>query len=212
MRKCYMFGEKFSAVGFGAGRHVRFFPIPRRGRGFTLIEILVVVSIIAILAGMMIPTYYFVKERAREAKARVEVKQIESALKAYIDTYKVWRGWPAGAVLPIDGSIFMALTGDEGGTPLNPQKIPFFEFQPVEGLNTTLQEQNTAWDPWSNPNDKVNDPAKLSAYYVAIDINYDGRIQFDVSRPVILRSVVVWSIGKNRIQEFGDGDDIASWK
>lgn len=174
----------------------------RRSSGFTLLELLVVISIIAILAGMVIPMFYSAKERAKEAKARVEVKQLEAAFKAYLDTYKVWpASWPQGTIAPIDGVMVFTLRGDDMPTE-NPQKIAFYEFP----IATNLPNDTTAWDPWSDP----ADPAKCRAYYGAIDNDYDNKIQ--VGENEVKRSAVVWSIGKNRVQEFGLGDDLASWR
>lgn len=51
--------------------------------GFTLIEIMVVVVILAILAGLVIPRILERPEEARRAKARVQMEQLEAALKLF---------------------------------------------------------------------------------------------------------------------------------
>lgn len=56
-------------------------------RAFTLIELLVVISIIGVLAGMLIPVLSKAKLKAQIAKARTEVKGLESAIKQYQVTY-----------------------------------------------------------------------------------------------------------------------------
>ncbi len=48
--------------------------------GFTLIEVMVVVIILALLAGIVIPKIVSRPEEARRAKAVVQIKQIEQAL------------------------------------------------------------------------------------------------------------------------------------
>ena len=173
-------------------------------RGFTLIELLVVISIIAILAGMVMPMFYSAKERAREAKAKIAVKALETAFKSYLDTYKVWpSAWVAGTMAPIDGQIFRALRGDN--LPIeNKDAIAFFEFESY--TNSAGMDPTTAWDPWSNP----SDPATWDRYYVAFDNDYDNKIT--LGGQDIYRSVVVWSVGKDRQQDYGGGDDVASWK
>ncbi|HTZ40431.1 MAG TPA: type II secretion system major pseudopilin GspG [Syntrophales bacterium] len=56
----------------------------RRGnRGFTLIELMVVIVILGILAGLIIPRIMGRPDEARRAKARIMVEGIETALKLY---------------------------------------------------------------------------------------------------------------------------------
>ncbi len=56
----------------------------KRGRrGFTLIELMVVIVILGILAGLIIPRIMGRPDEARRAKARIMVEGIETALKLY---------------------------------------------------------------------------------------------------------------------------------
>lgn len=55
----------------------------KREKGFTLIEIMVVVIILSLLAGIIIPKIVSRPEEARRIKAAVQIKQIEGALNLF---------------------------------------------------------------------------------------------------------------------------------
>ncbi|MEW6427691.1 MAG: type II secretion system major pseudopilin GspG [Thermodesulfobacteriota bacterium] len=56
--------------------------VDREG-GFTLIEIMVVLVILGILAGIIVPRIIERPEEARQVKARMQIKGLETALKMY---------------------------------------------------------------------------------------------------------------------------------
>ena len=56
-------------------------------RGFTLIEIMVVIVILGILAAFIAPKFIGQEEKARNIQAKVQIKSLESALQFYkLDT------------------------------------------------------------------------------------------------------------------------------
>ena len=52
-------------------------------KGFTLIELLIVIAIIGVLATLLMVNFVGVRERARDAQRKSDLRQIQSALELY---------------------------------------------------------------------------------------------------------------------------------
>ena len=68
--------------------------IHRQDKGFTLVELMVVIIILAVLTGIAIPSYLALRNRARESATRSEMANIGTALELYMADNDVY---PAGA-------------------------------------------------------------------------------------------------------------------
>ncbi len=56
-------------------------------RGFSLIELLVVIGIVAMLISVTIPNLLGARQRAKDAKRKAETNQLKSALRLYYNDY-----------------------------------------------------------------------------------------------------------------------------
>lgn len=79
----------------------------RKEKGFTLIELMIVVVIIAILAALAIPKYMQATTKSKQAEARQILKQIYTMQHAYYQEYNSYccngASASAGSSLPVLG-------------------------------------------------------------------------------------------------------------
>jgi general secretion pathway protein G len=57
--------------------------LKKTSKGFTLVELLIVVGIIGILATLLMANFIGVRQRARDAQRKSDLRQIQSALELY---------------------------------------------------------------------------------------------------------------------------------
>ena len=81
-------------------------------KGFTLIELMVVVLIIAILIAIAIPTFLGLRERAQDRGAQAELRDGMTAAKAFYTDDETYDGFDAAAGEAIEPSLDWA-----GGEP-----------------------------------------------------------------------------------------------
>ena len=63
----------------------------RKGKGFTLIELMVVIAIILILALIAIPAYSNMQDRARKSRVQSDLRTLANALQMF---YTDWNKYP----------------------------------------------------------------------------------------------------------------------
>ncbi|MDP7022852.1 MAG: prepilin-type N-terminal cleavage/methylation domain-containing protein [Kiritimatiellia bacterium] len=160
-----------------------------RRRGFTIIEMLVVIAIIGILIGLLVPALSAARERARRTKARAVCVQIETALKGFLEDHRSF-DLLDGSPTELDGDMAGVLSGT------NTFSRRYMEFSADEA-------SDGMGDPWSTEGD-------VHYYWVAFSIDGVVSVPGEDGDEDVYRVVAVWSNGKDG--EEGTGDDIKTWE
>jgi prepilin-type N-terminal cleavage/methylation domain-containing protein len=175
----------------------------RTYKRFTLVELLVVIAIIAVLMGMLLPAIFGVRTKAKEAKAKTEIKSLQTALAQYEATYGYLPCAGTGDTYLNDSDYTKVIRILQNRDPDNPNSAPG-NARGIRFLDViTEQGPGNYLDPWEN------------RYLVVLDLNYNGEIAQDNTdgpgEPVY-ESVAIWSRGKDEQDDHGLEDDINSWK
>lgn len=64
--------------------------------GFTLVELLVVIAVLATVIGLALPNFLGARARARDTRRKGEMNQLKTALQLYYNDYK---GFPSNSVM-----------------------------------------------------------------------------------------------------------------
>lgn len=214
-------------------------PSKHSRHGFTLVELLVVVTIIGILAGLVISQAPKLMQQSRELEVRNVLVAIQTGIRNYQTEYNRFPLDPSqtsssgdedapaiptnqsnSLVETLMGSASSSDSGGSGGgsstTNLNPKGIEFTTFKIAKNGRNGLvgtQAPYSLIDLWGSP------------YYVQFDTNLDRKItnpdlqnqdpkisQNTVSPPpeFLPTDVLIYSIGKDLVAM--TGDDIVSWR
>ena len=182
-----------------------------------MIELLVVISIIAILASLAMPTYTVIMRKAREVQAKAVMSSLVTAIKSFqVEYNKLPQVNPSAATPPNDGSPFdtgsgnlvmgcLTATDTTNNTTNNPRLIRFFDPPPLKSGSGFDTSSFILTDPWGMP------------FNIALDDNNDGVINNPYATggtssepPTIPGTAIIWSGGSNKI--LLDTDDVKSWK
>ena len=159
-------------------------------RGFTLIEMLVVVLIITVLAGLLIPAIVMAKKNAQKA----DTVAIISSTAAALNQYRLLNGAYPTTTSPV--------------VPTAGAAVPVAALASVDadsfGANGAHITNGAVRDPWGNP----------IMYRSFEEYPYGtGTVPpMDSATPPNSDSYQLWSHGPNGIDERGEGDDITNWK
>jgi prepilin-type N-terminal cleavage/methylation domain-containing protein len=203
----------------------------RLSSGFTLIEVLVVIAMIAILAGLLYPAINGAQKQAKKVQAKNDLTQIVTAVNAFYTEYGRYPTaattdaaatyGPGGSVTE-NGSLFNELRGLS--STLNTRQIVFISPPSAKDQNNPRSGIKTStggyYDPWG------------TEYAVAIDANYNNIVVAPAYTDLqssyvtatdgsgdkgVTAGVIAWSLGADaklgdQNGNFANSDDVISWQ
>ena len=155
----------------------------QRTTGFTLIELMVVMVIIAMLAAITIGATKYAWAKAANSRAQGEIATMESSLESY----------------RIDNGIFPDSTATRNDFTNNCSKLyaalalgpkKYFNFK-ADQIQVVSATQTNIIDPYGHAYN----------YYCAGGTGYFNKATFDL-----------WSYGADRINNEGTNDDLTNWR
>lgn len=188
--------------------------------GFTLPEILLVITIIAILLGMLYSAIRTVSRYSRETITRSELASIEAAWRHYYDYYHAWPTNRIEAAVyayeqdpngDIKYEIGPVLARMLQGTALTNDLVSVVNADAIPFLELTRFEKGTAApiNAWGDLNGQ--------RYVVKLDISGDNTLSVPVdstgtTTTNILRRVAAWTINPDKTDSSGHNLIIGSWQ
>ncbi len=189
-----------------------------RTAAFTLVEMLVVVSIIAVLIGLAFPVFQGAQNSAKNVQAKNDLVQIVTAVNAFYTEYGTYPSTGTSDItFGVGGDkendkLFNELRGTTSAQ-MNPKNIAFITpalAKDVTNPKNGIGQNDGKWyDAWGHQ------------YFIRVDANYDRQLTNPYSQnagPASLdQGVIAWSLGKDGKGGSGDKssadskDDVTSW-
>jgi len=171
-------------------------------RGFSLIELMVVITIIAILSSIVIPAGHAIQKNMKKVEAQKTCTEIRTALMSYLSEYKKFPSInPGGGELeiPTDSTNALVATLIGQDPTFNRRGIQFYSAKPAkkQGMQGLWQVGGTSFellDPFGAGSNGSSLP-----YYVMFDSNYDNSLTVPArsgnGTEQIFTNVAVWCLG-----------------
>jgi len=170
-------------------------------RAFTLVELLVVIVIVTILAGLAFPVFQSVQNQAKKTQAKNDITQIVIAVNAFYTEYGKYPiatdDTPIANTADLLYTLRAVPTGANAADATNPRKIAFLNAPDAKDPSmprSGIRSSDGQWyDPWG------------STYRVAIDGNYDNQLANPygplggAGSDPLRQGVIAWSLGRNGV-------------
>ncbi|MFT5129120.1 MAG: type II secretory pathway pseudopilin PulG [Rhodothermales bacterium] len=170
---------------------------------FTLLELLLVISVIAILAAMLFGAIAAVKRRAMNVESKAKITQLLLAINSYQTAYNTL---PLAGTIASDrpltpseyNTLLRCLMADPARPELNPRREKFLQNQ-----------QELCRDAWAQD------------FIITMDYDYDGQIAdsaihgYDTGD--LSTQIAIWSKGRDRADNpidtaHDNRDNVTSWQ
>ncbi|MCW1887593.1 type II secretion system GspH family protein [Luteolibacter flavescens] len=187
-------------------------PHRRLSRGFTLVELLVVISIIIVLAAMSFGVIGTVTKRQKTVETQATITALSQAMDAFYSDYnRMPSVGSSGDEMTTEGQagadlITILLGKEESSSEMqNPKQISY--------LNTKVGKTKAKGGLIYSNGNKVQ--GLYDAWGEPLRIKFDDDFDDEISDPVTQGKIVrqkrfvVWSWGPDK--KFGDNDEVKSW-
>lgn len=111
----------------------------KRTQGFTLVELLVVITIIGVLATLIIANFSTARARARDARRKNDLQQIKTALRLYYNDFQRYPQASSEQIRGCGSTTYASQTACNWGSAFSTSAQEYMKQIPTDPLNNSSQ-------------------------------------------------------------------------